>query len=53
MDSIAEALPGYAALEFTFIYRLLTPVFIVLPYFKDGGSLHERFLDSPRPPCFG
>ncbi|XP_011054157.1 PREDICTED: uncharacterized protein LOC105145937 [Acromyrmex echinatior] len=21
-------------------------------YRKDGGNLHEGFLDSPRPPCF-
>ena len=42
IDSIAEALPGYADLEFTFIYRLLTPVFI--PVFFLILKMEEVFM---------
>jgi len=27
-------------------------LFIVVPYFKAGGRLHEEIVKSPRPPCF-
>ena len=47
---------------YTIVYRVKSskfwnvtqesPVFIILSYFKTGGSFHEGFLDSSRPSCF-
>ena len=34
------------------LQSIFIPVFIVLSYFKVGGSLREGFLESPRLPCF-